>query len=122
MIQRFLLTILVTGLIAGCSSSQGELTAYRAEAKAYCEAHKPEYWIRSGRLAELNAMNPTDKARALIKEFRLSVTSKEMATIIFNEGGKLPAKDFYPFLQKKIPELTKEPFNCPEIPEFYISQ
>lgn len=122
MVQKFIITILVSMLVVSCSSSNGQLAAYRAEASAYCQSHTPEYWIQSGRLAELNAMHPTEKQEALIKEFRLSVNSKEMEAVIFDEGGKLPAKEFYPYLQKKIPELTKEPFDCPAIPEFYIAK
>ncbi len=122
MTQKLLLILLTLGVAVGCSSSDGKLATYRTEAKAYCSAHTPEYWINSGKLEKLNSMRPTEKAQALIKEFRLSVTSTEMATLIFDTGGKIPAEEFYPFLQKEIPKLTKQPFNCPSIPEFYLSK
>jgi hypothetical protein len=119
---QIIVTLLFTGFVIACSTSKVDVEPYRSEAKAYCRAHTPEYWIQSGRLDELNALRPTEKAQALIKEFRLSIKSKEMREIIFDKGGKLPVKEFYPYLQKKIPELTGEPFDCPAIPEFYIAQ
>lgn len=45
-----------------------------------------------------------------------------MQKIVFEEGGSLAAKEFYPHLQREIPKLTSEPFNCPEIPEFYLAK
>lgn len=121
MLSKFVVSLCVT-LLVGCSAQSSDVGLYRAEANAYCKAHSASYWIDSGRLDELNALSPTAKAQALIKEFRLSVTSAEMQKIIFEEGGSLTAKAFYPYLQREIPKLTNEPFNCPEIPAFYLAK
>lgn len=108
--------------LAGGLAQASGISLYRAEANAYCKAHSASYWIDSGRLDELNALSPTAKAQALIEGFRLSVTTAEMQKIIFEAGGTLAAKEFYPHLQREIPKLTKEPFNCPEIPAFYLAK
>lgn len=122
MFKIIIATLLLSGFVVSCSTTKEDVESYRAEVNAYCEAHTPEYWNQSGRLDELNTLRPTEKAQAFIKEFRSSIKSKEMAEIIFNKGGKLSVKEFYPYLQKKIPELTGESFDCPAIPEFYIAQ
>ena len=110
-------------LIAACSRGPSdELARYRSDADAYCEAHSVEYWQSSGKLDALNAMRPGEKATELMKTFRQTVQTSEMAKIIFDEGGNLPAKEFYPYLQKNIPKFTKLPFDCPEIPEFYLAR
>lgn len=110
-------------LVTACSSDPSdEVAQYRSDAEAYCEAHSVEYWQSSGKLDALNAMRPSEKALELMKTFRQTVQTSEMAKIIFDEGGNLPAKEFYPYLQKNIPKLTKLPFDCPEIPEFYLAR
>lgn len=73
-------------------------------------------------LDTLNAMRPTEKQQTLMQEIRLAVTSPEMEAIIFTEGQQITAEDFYPYLQRRIPDLTKESFVCPHIEEFYLAQ
>ncbi len=71
---------------------------------------------------ELNTLTPTEKQKVLIKEIRLAVKTPEMNEIIFTERANISAQDFYPFLQKRIYELTQEAFICPAIAEFYVAQ
>lgn len=122
MTLKYNLIFALLAFLSACSYQSNKINMYRAEAEAYCNVHTSDYWIKSGRLDELNAMRPTDKQKTLMKEIRSSISSEEMKKIIFDEGGTLSAKEFYPFLQKKIPELTKEAFECPAIQEFYLSQ
>ena len=110
-------------LLAGCSTgNSNEVARYRSDAAAYCNAHSVEYWQNTGKLDALNAMRPTEKATALMKTFRGAVQTEAMAKVIFDEGGKLPAAEFYPYLQAQIPKLTEQPFDCPAVPAFYVAQ
>jgi len=45
-----------------------------------------------------------------------------MNEIIYVQEQGAPPERFYAHLQKEIPKLTKEPFDCPEIVTFYSSQ
>lgn len=103
-----------------CSGSK-DRQAFIDDADRFCEIHKLTSW-EQGRLEALNQLDPTKKLEELTRIIRSTVTTKEMQTIIFEEGRSLPAEDFYPFLQQAIPELTGIPFNCTAIPEFYISK
>lgn len=116
-------TLVIALLLSACSSSKSnEIALYRSDANTYCNAHSVDYWQSTGKLNELNAMRPAEKAAELMKTFRQTVQTNAMATIIFDEGGKLPAAEFYPYLQKEIAKLTGQPFDCPAIPSFYMAQ
>mgnify|MGYP001325793357 CR=1 FL=1 len=114
-----LLLIFVTSM--SCSSSK-DRQAFIDDADRFCEIHKLTSWEQGGRLEALNQLDPTEKLEELTRIIRATVTTTEMQKIIFEKGRSLPAEDFYPFLQQAIPELTGTPFNCPAIPEFYISK
>lgn len=118
---RIFLTSLCLAVFA-CGSHNNEIAVYRAEAAHYCAVHSADYWVSNHRLMELNTLTPTEKQKVLIKEIRLAVKTPEMNEIIFTEGANISAQDFYPFLQKRIPELTQEAFICPAIAEFYVAQ
>ncbi len=108
--------------LASCSFSEGakQKTAFQEDANRYCEVHGFEYWQKDNKLEALNSLNGMEKQAELIRVFRAAVKTDEMQQLIFDEGGSLPAKEFYPFLQKELPKLTGEPFVCPAIPEFYL--
>lgn len=115
--------LVITLLLSACSSgTNSEIALYRSDANAYCNAHSIEYWQSTGKLNELNTMRPAEKAAELMKTFHQVVQTNAMATVIFDEGGKLPAVEFYPYLQQEISKLTEQPFDCPAIPAFYVAQ
>jgi hypothetical protein len=113
-------SLLLVSLLA-CSSTLN-LSNYRADADRYCKVHAIAYWEQTGKLEALNKANPTVKANILSQAFRNSVKSPEMKTLIFDESKNLSIREFYPFLQKRIPELTQQPFNCPAIEDFYLGK
>ena len=115
--------LIIALLLSGCSSGpNSDVARYRSDAKAYCNAHSVEYWQSTGKLEALNAMRPSEKAAKLMKTFRQAVQTEAMTKVIFDEGGKLPATEFYPYLQQQIPKLTEQPFDCSAIPAFYVAQ
>lgn len=107
--------------IAACTNNKvnSKLLTYRADATSYCKAHSLEHWQATGKLEKLNTVNPTEKQKMLLAEIKNSVKSPEMKNIIFNEGKDIGIQGFYSFLQNRIPELTEEPFDCPDIKFFY---
>ena len=120
--NSYLSLFIVLLLLTGCSSPNRVVASYRSDAAAYCIAHSIEYWQSTGKLEALNAMRPSEKAAALMKTFRGTVKTEAMAQVIFDKASKLPAAQFYPYLQEQIPTLTKQPFDCPAIPAFYVAQ
>lgn len=119
--SRFLLILFVLITLTSCSASESR-QLFIDDAKRFCEVHNISTWEKDGRLDALNQLDPTEKLAELTRVIRSTVRTPEMQTIIFEEGRSLPATEFYPFLQKEIPELTGSPFDCPAIPEFYVSQ
>lgn len=113
--------LFVSIALAACSSDEYR-QLFIEDAKRFCEVHNISTWGKDGRLEALNQLDPTEKLAELTRVIRSTVRTPEMQTIIFEEGRSLPAAEFYPFLQKAIPELTGSPFDCPTIPEFYVSQ
>jgi len=103
-------------------SKNATISSYQADADRYCQIHSMKYWENIGKLDELNKMNPTDKANALSQAIRASVVSPEMQAVIFDQGQHVKIREFYSFLQKRIPELTHQPFDCPAINSFYLGQ
>jgi hypothetical protein len=116
------LTLTLAALfLSGCMVANDGTSGYVQEANAFCKVHSLEYWRETGQLEELNRLSPTEKQIRLIQEIRATVTSDEMAKIIYEDAKELHAKEFYPYLQERIPELTNEPFDCPAIEEFYVA-
>jgi hypothetical protein len=105
-----------------CSVKNDMTSSFRVDAKKYCEVHGIAYWQKDNKLESLNTLNGMEKQAELIRVIRSAVDTPEMQKVIFDEGGKLPAEDFYLFLQRELPKLTTQPFDCPAIPKFYISQ
>lgn len=118
--KRIIILLVSIVFIVACANKNTEahLSEYRTDAQSYCNVHTPEYWKSSGKLDELNKMNPTEKADALATEIGASVKNPKMQDIIIS-GRQVSIKEFYPYLQKRIPELTQEPFECPAIENFY---
>jgi len=114
--------LLVTLSLIACSTAASEQSAFQEEADAFCQAHSVDYWSRSGKLDDLNALSPTEKQVRLIEELRSTVTSEEMKEIIYKEAQALSVEEFYPYLQRALPKLTGQSFECPEIEVFYIAQ
>jgi hypothetical protein len=117
----FFLVFVFIAFFAACSGSK-ERQLFIADAERFCEIHKVSTWEKEGKLEALNQLDPTEKLAELTRVIRATVETPEMQKIIFDEGRGLPAEEFYPYLQKAIPELTGRPFDCPAIPEFYVSR
>lgn|SRR5690625_489239 len=119
--MKTLILTLSTLLLASCMAATDSKNNYAQEADAFCKVHSPEHWKKNGQLEELNRLSPTEKQIRLSQEIRATVTSAEMETIIYKDAKELHAQEFYPYLQRRLPELTNEPFDCPAIEEFYIA-
>ena len=117
----FLAVVLFIVSIPACLGGNSSADGYREEVRHFCQVHNFDYWKSTGKLDELNAMRPTDKQRALIEEIHASVTSPELEAIVFTKGERVTARRYYSYLQKEIPKLTGEPFDCPAIAEFYVT-
>lgn len=108
-------------LIASCIAATDGNNHYAREADAFCKVHSVEHWEENGQLEELNRLSPTEKQIRLNQEIRARIRSAEMEKIIYQDAKGLRAEEFYPYLQRRIPELTDAPFVCPAIEEFYIA-
>lgn len=119
--MKVLVLILGTLALSGCFSAKDGISVYQQEAHAFYEVHSPDYWIDTGQLEELNQLSPSEKQTRLIQEIRATISSEAMEKVIYHDAEKLSAREFYPYLQKKIPELTNEPSDCPAIEQFYVA-
>lgn len=117
----FSLAFIFITFLSACSGGD-DRDLFIADADRFCEIHKVSTWEKDGKLEALNQLDPAEKLAELTRVIRATVRTPEMQEIIFEEGRSLPAQAFYPYLQKQIPELTGRPFDCPAVPEFYVSQ
>jgi len=120
--KSFFFLIFVFFIYLNACSTGKDRQAYIDDADRFCDIHKISSWERDGKLDALNRLDPTQKAAELTRAIRATIKTPEMKTIIFEKGRKLPADEFYPYLQQAIPELTGLPFDCPAIPEFYLAE
>lgn len=112
--------IVLLGSAASCSREQHSITsAHQREANEFCLAHSIGYWEETGKIALLEAARATEKQNIFISEFRSKITSKAMKSIVYDQTKDMPAADFYQHLKEHIPSLTKQPFECEAIAEFY---
>ncbi len=107
-------------MLQACSDIKDvSVNAFRKEANTFCYAHSIEYWEKNNLIDALQAAEPTEKQNMLIAEIQSKITSDEMNAVVYGQTKNLPIRDYYHYLQKHIPTLTKDPFDCLAIKEFY---
>ncbi len=125
MTKCYVLIAIFINLLTACNNSfvkELNLSSYRADSSRYCKVHSLEYWKSTGRFDDIIKMDAYEKANMFSRAFRKSVKTPEMQAIIFGQGQHVKLREFYVFLQKNIPTLTQETFDCPAVAEFYSSQ
>lgn len=118
--KLFLFLIALTPITASANADPSQ-NVFREEANAFCLVHSIDYWKETGQLEALHTLDPTQRQIRLAKEIRSTITSEEMVRVIYEEAQALSAEEFYPYLQRELPKLTGQPFECPNIKDFYLA-
>lgn len=92
---------------------------YLKEANDFCYAHSIEYWEKNGLLEKLNASGPAEKQKMFVDEFSSKITSEKMNEIVYEQTGNMTSSESYSHFQKHISALTKTPFDCQALRDFY---
>ncbi len=104
----------------GCEKvTNSEVEGFRKEVNDFCYAHSIQYWEETGKIDALNSAGLAEKQMLFKTEFSSKIVSKKMNGVVYEQTKELTLQDYYPYLQKHIPLLTKEPFDCEAIEEFY---
>ena len=108
-------------LLTSCSGTDEKKTqAFLMDAKHFCEIHDLTYWEKSGKLEELNKLDSSERQTTLVRAIHGSISTPEMKNVVFlADDDHRPLNEYYPYLQKEIPKLIGEPFDCPAVEAFY---
>ena len=104
-----------------CSKSFTQ-TEYLVEANRYCEVHTTAYWNSAIGLEKIKNLDHIEKQEMFSNAIGGSIKSEAMRKLIFEEGAKIERDDFYTYLTIEIPKLTDQPFECPDMADFYVSK